>query len=192
MDLFDNVFSDPTDREWFMRWAGVMIHMPEFKPAWSIHIFSQVRGVGKDTVANVLRVLYGPDNVCNVGSDVFTNQFNKDLFLHGMAVLSDFTSISNAKTDQTSNAFKQISGTTVYSRRDMYTDPVQAPINIRFLFLSNSGLSFPIDVGDRRLYLMESEGTKLDSRTALLCQLFINPKNIKESLLEKVGGKMPD
>lgn len=183
-DVIHNVVTDEVDRRWLLKWIGILVINPAFKPAWSIHIFSKVRGVGKDTLADIITVMYGSKNVCYVNSDIFTGSFNKDIFTHGLGVLSDFTPVSSNRSDIANANFKQITGTKVFKRRDMYREGCQAPLFIRFLMLSNDGTDFPVDRGDRRLYKINSEGEKLDSKTSILARCFIDLDRVSKKQLD--------
>lgn len=176
--VIENVLTDKEDRIWFKKWIGALLFNPGFRPAWHWHIFSKVRGIGKDTLANIVSTLYGESNCARYDSKIFTDDFNRDLFNYGLGILSDFTRISSSRAARANSNFKQITGSDSSRMRGMYQEGQQRPIHVRFLMISNDGSDFPVDFGDRRLYKAESKGIVLDSRTYTLANLFINPAKV--------------
>lgn len=182
--VIENVLSKDEDRAWFKKWVGSLIFAPGFRPAWHWHIFSSKRGIGKDTLANIVTTLYGRRNVGRFDTKIFTDSFNSDLFNYGLGILSDFTKVPNNSHSVVNANFKQITGADSSRMRGMYKEGEQRPLQIRFIMISNDGTDFPVDQGDRRLYKCESEGVVLDERTYTLANCLISLSTIPVEQLE--------
>lgn len=194
--LLNNVLTNPQDRLWFKRWVAVLIFDLKYRPSWSFYIHSNVRGVGKDLLASVVEQLYGKSNTFRADTTLFTDQFNADLFRYGLCILSDFTSVSRNKYDQVNSSFKRISGSDSGRCRDLYVRGKQNPLSVRFLMLANSEMDFPVDSGDRRIYIARSEGTSLNpnrggteysQRVAILIGCLVNLERMSPQLIESAG-----
>lgn len=166
--VIGNVLSDKADREWFLKWLGMSIFDPSFRPAWHWHIFGTVRGSGKTTLTKIVRALIGEPNCKDLDINAIDKDFNMEIFECCMGFLNDFTKVGVNSHDRVNTAFKRITGTDMYSKQAKYSEAEQAPIFIRFIMTSNSYLDFPVDTGDRRIYKCESKGSKLDHRTLVL------------------------
>jgi hypothetical protein len=165
-----------------------MLFDPGFRPAWHWHIFSSARGIGKDTLANMISTLYGEANVARIGTEAFVDKSNVELFNTGLAIMSDFTAIPpGGKYNSTLSLFKSLTGTYSGRMRAMYKDGVQSSISVRFLMLSNSYNDFPVDENDRRLFKCQSRGLRLDARIYTLANCLINKDKITEQDLEASG-----
>lgn len=182
--VIENVLTKEEDRQWFQKWVGAMLFAPGFRPAWHWHIFSQKRGIGKDTLANMVTALYGRRNVGRFDTKIFTENFNSDLFNYGLGILSDFTKVPNNSHSVVNANFKQITGADSSRMRGMYKEGEQRPLQIRFIMISNDGTDFPVDQGDRRLYKCESEGIVLDERTYTLANCLISLSTIPQEQLD--------
>lgn len=168
LKVIGNVLSNKDDREWFLKWLGMSIFDPSFRPAWHWHIFGTVRGSGKTTLTKIVRALIGEPNCKDLDVNALDKDFNMEIFECCMGFLNDFTRVSANNHDKVNTAFKRITGTDMYSKQAKYSEAEQSPIFIRFIMTSNSYLDFPVDIGDRRLYKCESKGSKLDQRTLVL------------------------
>jgi len=166
--VLSNVMSSKEDYDWFIKWLGMSILEPSFRPAWHFHIFGTVRGSGKTTLTKIVRALCGESNCRDLDVGSLDKDFNSELFSCSMGFLNDFTKVSNNLHDKVNTAFKRITGTDGYTRQNKYAESVQSPIFIRFIMTSNAGNDFPVDEGDRRLYKSESKGVKLDHETLIL------------------------
>jgi Bifunctional DNA primase/polymerase, N-terminal len=188
MSTLDNVATKREDREWILKWFGALIMDPTYRPTWHLHIYSSVRGSGKDTLASIFSTLYGKTNSSSLNVDVFGAAFNGSLFSAGLGILSDFTPVPPHKSSVVLSSFKQITGTDIFSKNLKFAEGVQSPIHIRFVFLSNDERDFPIDQGDRRVYKCECEAlSKLHPKAAALSHAFISPKSVPKLVLQKHG-----
>lgn len=190
--LIENVITIPKDREWFLKWLGMSIFEPDFRPAWHWHIFGRTRGSGKTTLTKVVRALCGERNCVDLDIDSFEKAFNTELFDCYIGLMNDFTSVSgNSGASQKLNtAFKRITGTDKYVKQAKYIESTQSPIFVRFIFTSNNGRDFPVDEGDRRLYKCESKGVKLDNETLVLVHGIISENASSNIEKTKLGFRI--
>lgn len=181
-----NIVSSPYDLDWFRKWIGQMLFDPGNRPAWHWHIFSNARGIGKDTLASIITKLYGECNVARFGIEAFEDKSNVEFFNCGLGVMSDFAPVSGqGGKSKVLAQFKSLTGANTGRMRAMYMDGQQRVVSLRFLMLSNSYNDFPVDVDDRRLFKCESKGVTLDARTYALTHCFTDPKRVTKEMIEQ-------
>ena len=181
--VVENVVTSSYDRGWFRKWVGQMLFDHANRPAWHWHIFSAARGIGKDTLGNIISTLYGDDNVAKFGMEVFKDKSNTEFFNCGLGIMSDFEPVSGqGGRSAILSQFKALTGTNVGRMRAMYQDGQQRAVSLRFLLLSNSYNDFPVDKDDRRIFKCESHGISLDSRIYALTHCFTDPNGVTEEM----------
>jgi len=179
IQIIENIVTSPYDREWFRKWVGQMLFDPGMRPAWHWHIFSNARGIGKDTLADIIAKLYGVSNVARFGTEAFEDKSNTEFFNTGLGIMSDFTPISGqGGKSKVLAQFKALTGSKTGRMRAMYADGQQRTVSLRFIMLSNSYNDFPVDSEDRRLFKCESKGIRLKPEAYNLAHCFIEPEVI--------------
>lgn len=193
IEVIENIISSPYDRDWFRKWIGQMLFDPGTRPAWHWHIFSNARGIGKDTLASIISTLYGMDNIARFGTEAFEDKSNTEFFNCGLGIMSDFSPISGqGGRSKVLAQFKTLTGTNTGRMRAMYSDGQQRAVSLRFLMLSNSYNDFPVDTNDRRIFKCESKGKQLHRRTYALTHCFTDPDRVTQDMKDQWGIEFTD
>lgn len=186
--VIENIVSSPYDREWFRKWIGQMLFDTGTRPAWHWHIFSNARGIGKDTLASIIARLYGESNIARFGTEAFEDKSNTEFFNCGLGVMSDFAPINGqGGKSKVLAQFKSLTGASVGRMRAMYMDGQQRSVSLRFLMLSNAYNDFPVDNEDRRLFKCESHGVTLHPRVYALTHCFTDPIRVTKEMVDQYG-----
>lgn len=169
--LFVNVLPDKEERQLFIAWVAALIFRPEVRLVWNWHIYSEIHGVGKDSLADVVCSLYGYMNCKRLSPSVFIDKFNKDLYSAGLVIMSDFASLQ--KKGDILQGYKSITGSSSGSERRMYSEAVQSNLSARFIILTNREQDFPVDKNDRRTFKSHCKSNRLEPITAGYVKAFL-------------------
>lgn len=157
-DFLEYLVPDAGDREYFTTWLAAKCQDMSFRGAGIVMVANK-QGVGRSTLADMIRTLIGPPNVADVplteivGGSQF-NEWQEKPFIITEETLS-------ANPDNFYNHYEKI-------KTLVDTTPKMVTINPKFglkrevktygsyLFLSNHANAIAVAEGDRRLYVMNN------------------------------------
>jgi len=76
LDFLTRLFPNPEELREIMRYAATLIAKPEIKMAYGLLLISEMQGVGKTTLADILAMILGPSNISYVEEHDITGRFN--------------------------------------------------------------------------------------------------------------------
>ena len=78
--LLDFAIKEPAEREMLLNWLAWCLQNENDKPSWAVFLYSDEKGTGKSTIANVARALFGTANTASInGVKKLVGRFNKNI-----------------------------------------------------------------------------------------------------------------
>lgn len=174
LKTIQNIVPDKEERTYFEAWIALLFLEPTHRLVWHWHIYSDVHGVGKDAIADMITALYGPNNVKRMSPSVFLDRTNTDLYNTGLAIMSDFNGLK--KKGEVIQRYKELTGTETGRERKLYTEASQSSISVRFLMLTNHEADFPVEKQDRRTFKSHCPSGRLPEELGGLVKAFSGQK----------------
>jgi hypothetical protein len=78
--LLDFAIKEPAERDMLLNWLAWCLQNENDKPSWAVFLYSDEKGTGKSTIANVARSLFGSANTASInGVKKLVGRFNKNI-----------------------------------------------------------------------------------------------------------------
>lgn len=158
-NVFNHIFSNDTD--YIYSWISHIINKPYEKTNHAIVLYSQMLGVGKNTIIELLMKLFNKyfgrmSTIDDVSRNFNTHLCNK-LFIYG-------DEIKPSKNKELSDELKNIITSTMTNEERKGIDVDIIPDYANYIFTTNNELAFNVEPNDRRYYMVECPNIVLDEK----------------------------
>ena len=139
--------------EWTFNWLAMRYRYPHLKPATALVFISEIQGVGKSTLGQVvLKGLFG-DYYTKVNQSALESQFNAP-FAKKLITVMEEISPSDERKNVIGKLKDMVTSDTIMVERKG-RDPVEMSDFNSFLIFSNDDRAIPVETYDRRFMVME-------------------------------------
>lgn len=151
---------DPEPFLYMINWIAHIIQRPYQKTMTNIIFYSDVKGVGKDTVARFIECLLGVvycykiNNIDEFGAD-FNARFENKFFVRGEEIC--------AKAKKYTQTIKTMTTRVRFSVQRKFIEPYDVNCFINMFFSTNNKFDMPTEDGDRRNTLFHMNENKMSS-----------------------------
>lgn len=153
-DMLEAAIPDEAERNMLLDWVSWNLQNERDKPTWSVLLFSETKGTGKSTIAEVLTALFGPENTATLnGIKPLTQRFAADALGKKLVVAEEVHISSHSKEG---NALKDLITNTTVSVEPKYQPVVSIPQRSCFLFTTNHKPLW-LEGGERRYYIIDMD-----------------------------------
>ena len=151
-DMLQFAIPNEAERNMLLDWVSWNLQNEQKKPTWSVLLFSQTKGTGKSTIAEVLTALFGPENTASLnGIKKLTQRFAADALGKKLVVAEEVHISSHSREG---NALKDLITNTTVSVEPKYQPVVSIPQRSCFLFTTNHKPLW-LEGGERRYYIID-------------------------------------
>jgi len=154
--VFNHIFNNDTD--YIYSWISWIINNPSQKTDHGIVLYSELHGVGKNSIVELLIKLFDRYYGRMATIDDVSRNFNTHL-CNKLLIYGD--EIKPSKKDL-ADELKNIISTTKTNEERKGVDVEVINDYANYIFTTNNELSFNVQPGDRRYYLVECPNFKLD------------------------------
>jgi len=156
-NLIKHIFKSDVNINFFYSWLNQIITQPENKTGVAIILYSDVHGVGKNTIVELIIRLLGSKYCSKLNRiEDITSNFNshltQKLFIYG-------DEIRSRATDLASELKNIITQTEVLSTKK-FMDSIKMKDLANYMFTTNEEVAFKIEQHNRRFFCIEVEGKK--------------------------------
>jgi hypothetical protein len=152
-ELIDYLVPDPTQQTWLLDSLAYPLQHPGAKMATATVLLGG-QGVGKTTLGQTMRKVYGPDNTSIVKQQELESAYNSWAHSKQFLICEEITGNDNRKfADRLKDL---ITGPTI-TINEKFVPAIELPNRANLLFLTNHLDAFHIDADDRRLCILEIE-----------------------------------
>jgi hypothetical protein len=174
--VFKHVFNNDTD--YIYSWISHIIKNPHIKTDRAIVLYSKEHGVGKNTILEILKILFDRywgqfSNIEDVEKK-FNNHLVNKLIIYG-------DEIKPSKNKDLSDQLKNIITSKTINHEKKQIDAKTIKDYGNYMFTTNNELAFNIESGDRRFYMVECPNSKLDKT---ITKEIYNLLNNKEEMIK--------
>ena len=155
LDLVEFLVPDPETREWFLSWLASPLQNLGAKLTTAVVMVSP-QGMGKSSVTDTMRAVYGENNAIEIDQRVLDSQFNRPLACRQLIVGEEIT---GRKQRENADVLKHlITGRTILVN-EKFKPPVVLPNCANFIFLTNHADAFHLEDTDRRFCVLQGPRT---------------------------------
>ena len=149
--FLEHLFPDDVEREAVMKWLATLIALPKVRMRYGLLLISTTQGVGKNTLAHILKPLLGADNVSFPSEQaVIGSQFNDWLSRKRLVFVAEiYSGTSRAAYDKMKSVVADDTCTINEKRVKPYTIANWATV----IACSNSLAALHLDKEDRRWFV---------------------------------------
>lgn len=157
--MFNHIFSNDTD--YIFSWLSHIINKPHQKTNHAIVLYSEGKGVGKNTIIELCVKLFNKyfgrmSTIDDVSRNFNTHLCNK-LFIYG-------DEIKPSRNKDLSDELKNYITTTKVNEERKNIDVTVINDYANYIFTTNNELAFNVEHGDRRYYMVECPNKLLDKK----------------------------
>jgi hypothetical protein len=163
VQVVEHAIPDPFERTYFLDWLAYPLQHPGAKMPVAVVLGSLVHGVGKSSVAEVVKEIYGEANSTTIDEAALSSAFN------GFAAEKQFIvgEEIEGRRQADMGIIKNLISNPYVMLRKLYQDGRQVRNLANYLFLTNYPTRiFRVDEYDRRLFLIDSPAPKLPVEVA--------------------------
>jgi hypothetical protein len=142
------------EREWLLDWMAYPLQNPGKKLMQAVLLWSESHGSGKNTLANILRDIYGAHNVCIINGSSLGEKFN-DWMLKQLAIVNEVHLPTYSERLAVMEQLKTAITEDTIDLRRIYMPRVNHPNHINILMTSNHADALMLDEQDRRFFVIE-------------------------------------
>lgn len=144
----------PSDlHRWFLDWLAWPLRHPGAKLSTAV-VLVAAQGVGKSTLGDVMRTMYGSQNAVSIDQRVLDSSFNSPLTCRQF-IVGEETTTTGRDARQRADVLKNlITAPTVFSN-EKFKPQVELENRANFLFLTNHVDAFHLEESDRRFAIIE-------------------------------------
>lgn len=136
----------------------------------SVTMFGKIQGAGKNVFANVLKPLFGPDNVLVIDQAALENGFN-NLFQQRLIIIGNEVFSGDTRKDQaTANKLKSYVTDETYILRLKFLGDTVVENPLFWMFFSNDPLPIKLERDDRRSCVFQTQTKILPSFGGLISE----------------------
>jgi hypothetical protein len=151
VDFVTYLFPIEAERNEVLRWIATIIACPERRLKYHLLLISETQGVGKDTLALIVRLLVGLHNCSNPSAThIVTSTFCEWWLNNSLAVVSE---IYEGHSWRAYNTLKTMMTETTHHANPKGVPSYDADLHLHLILLSNSLRCLKIENTDRRLLI---------------------------------------
>jgi hypothetical protein len=152
LDLIEFLVPNSVTREWFLSWLAYPIQHPGAKLPVAVVMVSQQQGVGKSSLADALRAVYGSGNSAVIDQRALESNFNAPLAAKQFIVGEETTGREQRKI---ADVLKNLITAPAILVNEKYKPQVELANCANFLFNTNHADAFHLEESDRRFCVIE-------------------------------------
>lgn len=166
LDLVHYIMREPEYAEWFLQWLAYPVQNPGAKLFQSVFVYSQMQGTGKTFIVDpVMEFIYGPHNFYRLTNRGLTSQFNsyaarRQFVVTNEVYLSDYRDRRDAM-----GMLKDIITRETVTINEKWQPEIELLDQCNYYFTSQHADALALEPNDRRFFVIEGPGEKLDAKT---------------------------
>ena len=160
LDLVEALVPDKRERETLLDWLAWQVQRPGHKCNWHPLIWG-AQGIGKDTLLQPLRWALGGNNCLDVPAQVFLGSFNSWVEGRSVCIVQEVNTFERRElSDRVKNLLADPPSELLINRK--FVAEYDVPNVCNFVMLSNHSDGFAIEAGDRRLFVLHCEASRVE------------------------------
>ena len=155
--LIKHVFKTDENTNYFYSWLNHIITKPHIKTGIAIILYSDVHGVGKNTIVELIMKLLGSrycsklNRIEDITSN-FNSHLTQKLFIYGDEIRS--------RASDLASELKNVITQTEVLHTKKFMDSIKMKDLSNYFFTTNEEVAFKIELHDRRFFCVEVNGKK--------------------------------
>lgn len=150
-ELLEFSISEEAEREMLLDWLAWCLQNEHSKPSWAVFLYSDEKGTGKSTIADIARALFGKDNTAAInGIDKLVGRFNKSILDKKLVVAEEVQIPPNSPKG---NALKDLITGQFATVEEKGRETEEVEHNTCLLLTTNHKPIW-LEAGERRYYIL--------------------------------------
>lgn len=174
LDLVHYIMREGEYADWFLKWLAYPVQHPGTKLFQSVFVYSQMQGTGKTFIVDpVMEFIYGPSNFYRLTNKGLGSNFNgyaarRQFVVTNEVYLPDYRDRRDAM-----GMLKDIITRETVTVNEKFQPEVEYYDRCNYYFTSQHADALALERNDRRFFVVEGPGEKLDAKTYQMLDTWI-------------------
>jgi hypothetical protein len=176
--IIRNIFKTDDEYNYFIDWAAHIIQKPHQKTNHAIILYSDLHGVGKNTIIELLTSIIGIEYTSKLSKlddidDRFNDNITRKILVYGDEI--------NARARDKADSLKNLITQTIMKAEKKYLDPTTELCFLNLILTTNHEKIFFVESSDRRLFLVEIADPTLNKNDFIKFYDMIKQDEVKKA-----------